>query len=63
MFLDDTCARNAQDIANLFGEYFQSVYVRDDSQENFIVDDGVEDSFREGNCEAGCFFFGHAKGP
>jgi hypothetical protein len=31
MFLGDTCARNAQGIANLFGEYFQGVYVRDDS--------------------------------
>jgi hypothetical protein len=31
--------------ANLFGEYFQIVYVRDYSQEYFVVDDdGVEDS-------------------
>jgi hypothetical protein len=45
MFLGDAYARNAQDIADLFGEYFQGVYVRDDSQNNCIVDDGVEDSF------------------
>jgi hypothetical protein len=45
MFLGNTCARNAQEIANLFGEYFQGVYVRDDdSQEDLVVDDGVEDS-------------------
>jgi hypothetical protein len=42
--MGDICARNAQEIANLFGEYFQGVYVRDDSQEDFVVDDGVEDS-------------------
>jgi hypothetical protein len=28
----------------LFSEYFQSVYVRDNSQEDFVVDGGVEDS-------------------
>jgi hypothetical protein len=39
MFLGDTCARNAQEIANVFGEYFQRVYVRDDSQEDIVVDD------------------------
>jgi hypothetical protein len=47
MLQGDTCARNTQEIANLFGEYFQgvySVYVRDDSQADFVVDDGVEDS-------------------
>jgi hypothetical protein len=42
MFLGDTCVRNAQEISNLFGKYFQGVYVRDDSQEDFVVDDGVE---------------------
>jgi hypothetical protein len=26
-------------------EYFQDVYVRDDSQEDFVVDNGGEDSF------------------
>jgi hypothetical protein len=44
MFLDGACARNAQKIKHLFGDYFQGVYVWDDSQEDFIVDDGVEDS-------------------
>jgi hypothetical protein len=44
MFLGDTCTHNAQEIANLFGKYFQGVYVRDDSQEDFVVNDGVEDS-------------------
>jgi hypothetical protein len=28
----------------LFGEYFQGVYVRDSSQEDFVVDDSVKDS-------------------
>jgi hypothetical protein len=28
----------------LLGEYFQGVYVRDESQQDFVVDDGVEDS-------------------
>jgi hypothetical protein len=37
-------SRNAQEIANLFGEYFQGVYVMDDSWEDFVVDDGVENS-------------------
>jgi hypothetical protein len=31
MFLGDTCTCNAKEIANLFGEYFQDVFVRDDS--------------------------------
>jgi hypothetical protein len=44
MFLGDACARNTQEIADLFGKYFQGVYVRDNSQENFVVDGGVEDS-------------------
>jgi hypothetical protein len=44
MFLGDTCARNAQEIVDLFGEYFQGVYVRDDSHEDFVVDNGVVDS-------------------
>jgi hypothetical protein len=45
MFQGDTRARNAQEIADLFGEYFQCVYVRVDSQEDFVVDDSGEDSF------------------
>jgi hypothetical protein len=44
MFLGDSCARNAQEIANLFGEYFQGVYMIDDLQEDFVRDDGVDDS-------------------
>jgi hypothetical protein len=44
MFLGETCAGTSQEIANSFGEYFQGVYVRDDSQEDFVVDDGVKDS-------------------
>jgi hypothetical protein len=43
MFLRGACARNAQEIADLVGEYFQGVYVRDNSQEDFVVDGGVED--------------------
>jgi hypothetical protein len=43
MFLGDACAPNAKEIADLFGEYYQCVYVRVSSQENFVVDDGVED--------------------
>jgi hypothetical protein len=39
-----TLAHVTQEIANLFGEYFQGVYERDDSQEDFVVDDGVENS-------------------
>jgi hypothetical protein len=42
MFLDDTCGRNALEIADLFGEYFQSVYVSDNLQENSVMDDGIE---------------------
>jgi hypothetical protein len=45
MFLGGACARNTQEIADLFGEYFQGVCVRDSSQEDFVVDDGVEDSY------------------
>jgi hypothetical protein len=41
MFLGDTCVRNAQETANLFGEYFQGVYVRDDLQEDFVVDSSI----------------------
>jgi hypothetical protein len=44
MFLGDACALNAQEIAGLFGEYFQGVYVRNSSEEDFVVDEGVEDS-------------------
>jgi hypothetical protein len=33
-----------QEIADLFGEYFQCAHVRDSSLEDFVVDDGVEDS-------------------
>jgi hypothetical protein len=43
MFLGGACERNAQEMADLFGEYFQGVYVRDSSQEDFVVNDGVED--------------------
>jgi hypothetical protein len=43
MFLGDVSARNAQEITDLFGDYFQDVYVRDSSQEDFGVDAGVED--------------------
>jgi DNA-binding beta-propeller fold protein YncE len=32
-------------LRNLFDEYFQGIYVRDDSQEEFVVNDGVEDSY------------------
>jgi predicted glycosyltransferase involved in capsule biosynthesis len=46
MFLGDTCAHNTQEIANLFDEYFQCFYVRDGSQEDFVVDDGVVPLFR-----------------
>jgi hypothetical protein len=35
--------RNAQEIVDLFGEYFLGAYVRDSSQEDFVTDDGVED--------------------
>jgi hypothetical protein len=44
MFLGDTCTRDAHEIANLFGEHFQAVYVRDDPREDFVVNDSVEDS-------------------
>jgi hypothetical protein len=40
MFLGDACA---QEIADLFGVYIQGVYVRDNSQEGFIMDGGVEE--------------------
>jgi hypothetical protein len=69
MSLGYTCARNTQKIANLFGEYFQGVYMRDDLQEDFVVDDGIEDYSTlsliqlEGSCGAGYFGFGHTKGP
>jgi hypothetical protein len=33
-----------QEIADLLGEYSQGVYVRDNSQEDFVVTGGVEDS-------------------
>jgi hypothetical protein len=37
--------RNEQEIADLFGEYFQGVYVfMDNLQEDFFVDGGVGDS-------------------
>jgi hypothetical protein len=35
---------SAMFLTNIFGEYYQGVYVRDDSQEDFVVDNGVEDS-------------------
>jgi hypothetical protein len=38
MFLDLACANNAQEIADLSGEYFQGDYVRDNSEEDFVVD-------------------------
>jgi uncharacterized protein (DUF1810 family) len=44
MYLVDACAQNAQEIADLFGKYFQGVYARESLQEDFVVDDGVEDS-------------------
>jgi hypothetical protein len=31
-------------LANLFGKYFQGVYVRGDSHADFVMDDGVEDN-------------------
>jgi hypothetical protein len=43
MLLGGACVRNAQEIADLFGEYFLGAYVRDSSQEDFVMDDGVED--------------------
>jgi hypothetical protein len=44
MFLDNTCTRNAQNVVDLFCEYFQGVYVRDNLQKDFVVDSGVKDS-------------------
>jgi hypothetical protein len=44
MFRGDTCARNAHETVDLFGEYFQGVYVRDNSQKDFVVDGIVENS-------------------
>jgi hypothetical protein len=44
MFLDYTCTRNAQNVVDLFCEYFQGVYVRDNLQKDFVVDSGVKDS-------------------
>jgi shikimate kinase len=44
MFLGGACARNAQEIADLFGEYFQGVYVSDNKEEDSVVDGGFEDS-------------------
>jgi hypothetical protein len=35
MFLGDTCARNAQEIVDLFGGYLHGVYMRDHLQEGF----------------------------
>jgi hypothetical protein len=70
MFLGATCARNAQEIANLFGEYFQDVYMMDDLQDDFVVDDGVEDSstvllsqFEEVTMEQGILALDTQKGP
>jgi hypothetical protein len=40
MFLGDACS---QGIADLFGEYIQGVYVRDNLQEGFVVDGCVEE--------------------
>jgi hypothetical protein len=54
MILGDTYLSNDQE-TDLFGKYFHGVYVRDDSQEGFVVD------YREGNCGAGHFGFRHAK--
>jgi hypothetical protein len=42
MFLGDTCTRDAQEIANLFGVHFQAVYVRDDPQMIQIMEKTVE---------------------
>jgi hypothetical protein len=44
MFLGGACLRNAQEIADLFGEYFQCVNVKNNSQEGFVVDGVFEDS-------------------
>jgi hypothetical protein len=70
MFLGATCARNAQEIANLFGEYFQDVYMMDDLQDDFVVDDGVEDSstvllsqLEEVTMEQGILALDTQKGP
>jgi hypothetical protein len=70
MFLGDACARSAQEIADLFGDYFQGVYVSDSSQEDFVVDDGVEDSFavlliqlEEETVEKGILALDKQKGP
>jgi hypothetical protein len=71
MFLGGDCTRNTQKITNLFGEYYQGVYVRDDSQEDFVVDDGVEDSStvsliqleKETVMEQGILALGTQKGP
>jgi hypothetical protein len=38
MFLGDTCTRNAQKVVDLLGEYGKGVYVRDNLQEDFVVD-------------------------
>jgi hypothetical protein len=39
MFLGDACTHSAEEIADLFGDNFQGVYVRDSSQEDFVVED------------------------
>jgi hypothetical protein len=44
MFLGGACVRNGQEIADLFGEYCQGVYVRDSSQQDFVFDDSVDNS-------------------
>jgi hypothetical protein len=37
MFLGDTCTRSAQVIADLFGQYFQDVYVRDRDRRRILL--------------------------
>jgi hypothetical protein len=70
MCLSGACACNAQEIADLFGEYFQGVYVRDNSQEDFVVDGGIEDSstvlliqLEERTVERGIVALDTQKGP
>jgi hypothetical protein len=70
MFLSGACARIAQKIANLFGEYCQGVYVRDDLQEDFVVDVGVGESstvkliqLEEKTVEQGIWALDTQKGP
>jgi hypothetical protein len=61
---------NAQEIVHLFGKNLQGVYVRDDLNEGFVVDDCVEDSstvlliqIEEKTVEPGILALDTQKGP